>query len=230
MLMANFIHETYRLVGDISDDQKNSSQNGVEPYYSSLAVEVTNLLMDYIWSCLWRNTPRTKQLVETINMKPEKAAIILQINPSTVRSARSQISAILYEEFGGDVFDVIRSNNKARLEELKFRLIYKSRGYDDASNFIPKIVIDEVFGRRRVSDRSYKAKECRRELQFIAKYDVINMLRILDTLDKDKLAFLLENLLDRSTSANKFDNKSCVKGLLTMGKRIDDCIDLEFLD
>lgn len=189
VVKENIIKTTWGIINDI-----NKSRNMPDCKYTSLGIECTKMLWTYILSCKWNDTRRVRDIVGTMRLSSAEAAKSLGISANTVRSTRSKINDKLHSILGNDIFDIIRFGNEKQQTELLMKLNYLLSGYSNADNFVPEIVIDKIFEKGAVAQKSYELKELKNELIFLAKYDVINMMRTLDVINEDKLRYILQNL------------------------------------
>lgn len=130
-----------------------------------------------------------------INLKDSQAAERLNISNNTVRSLRSVASSRLFDKLGSDCFDIIRFGDEKKLSLLCYKLRYLIEGYDDVFTFIPRGIVDSAMLEPRESDKKYPFRDCKKELMFLARFDILDMIRTLETLDEDKLAFIIEILM-----------------------------------
>lgn len=195
-MKGSFFREFFYLKNDVSEDIKNSKNGNIERRFSDNAVLCVKLIWTYMMSCKWHNTERTKKLMTYINMKDSVIAEKLKISSNTVRSHKSKYSAALYKRIGGDCFDIIYSGDERKLSLLIRKLRCLVDGYEDIHSFVPERIIDAVMLTPRESDKVYEINECKKEMMYLARFSMIDMARSFDNLDEDRLAFLLEALMD----------------------------------
>ncbi|MGN1036478.1 MAG: hypothetical protein ACI4PX_01755, partial [Ruminococcus sp.] len=144
---------------------------------------------------IWCDTEKTRQMMRYIERRSVDVAKLSGVSPNTVRSARSKASKRLYNIFGENVFDGIICGD----ESICKRTIVLSKalrnGYDRIENFIPDTILRNIENRITCNyEKEYELSEMTEEIKFLKDYNQITMKSRFDSLDSDKLSYLL-NLL-----------------------------------
>ena len=202
--------ECLTLLKDINYDKKLALQTKQAGYFTPERVIAANKLWQYISSCKWCQSKRARDLVNVARMSDSQAATVLSISPSTVRSLRSYASRKIYSIIGKDCIAVIRNGNSNDLFKLCCKLHYHLYGYETASNWIPERVMEMFLKNGRTSTQVYNLSQCLRELEFIARYDLVRMSLKCSRVNPDKLTFLLEILSGTSTKGSGYTKEDVV--------------------
>lgn len=215
--MDSFFRQ-FKSVSDAMKEDLNRSKNGGTSQFSDRQRHLIKLIFSYMMSCKWQDTESTKKLMEVWDLPDSKAAERLNISANTVRSKRSSASKKLFDKLGEDVFNVLLSGDDKSLSRLERKLKYLTMGYDEVFKFVPKKVIDSAMLVPRSDDKNYDIRECKDELMFLARFDMIDMTESFMQIDSDKLAFLLEILMDCSFSG--IDKASIVSLILRAQRKL----------
>lgn len=143
-----------------------------------------------VYSCIWCDTEKTRQMMRCIDIKSVDAAKLSGISPNTVRSARSKASQRLYRIFGDDVFDGIICGDERICKRTITIAMALTKGYDRIENFVPDLVLRHIEERSCCSEKQYDLSEITSELKFLKSYNQILMKSRLNALDPDKLAYI----------------------------------------
>lgn len=178
--------ETERFISAESPEEREQ--------YGKFRLTALREMKSAVYSCIWCDTEKTRQMMRCIDIKSVDAAKLSGISPNTVRSARSKASQRLYRIFGDDVFDGIICGD----ERICGRTITIARaltkGYDRIENFIPDAVLRHIEERSCCSEKQYDLSEITSELKFLRLYNQILMKSRLNALDPDKLAYIFSML------------------------------------
>lgn len=163
--------------------------------YSKFRLTALQELKSAVYSCIWCDTEKTRQMMRYIERRSVDVAKLSGVSPNTVRSARSKASKRLYNIFGENVFDGIICGD----ESICKRTIVLSKalrnGYDRIENFIPDTILRNIENRITCNyEKEYELSEMTEEIKFLKDYNQITMKSRFDSLDSDKLSYLL-NLL-----------------------------------
>lgn len=87
---------------------------------------------------------------------------------------------------------------------------YHLYGNETASNWIPEKVMEMFLKNGRTSTQVYNLSQCLRELEFLARYDLVRMSLKCSRVNPDKLTFLLEILSGTSTKGSGYTKEDVV--------------------
>lgn len=215
--MDSFFRQ-FKTNADAMNEDFNRSKNGGTSQFNDKQRQLIKLIFSYMMSCKWQDTESTKKLMTVWTLPDSKAAERLNISANTVRSKRSTASKKLFDKLGKDVFEVLLSGDDKRLSRLESKLKFLTMGYDEVSNFVPQRVIDSAMLVPRSDDKNYDIRECKYELMFLARFDMIDMTENFMQIDSDKLAFLLEILM--VCSFGGIDKASIVSFILQAQRKL----------
>lgn len=167
-----------------------------------LSLKTIGILRQFVFSCAWSDTEKTRQMMRNIHRRAVDAAEICKVSPHTVRSARSQASKKLFQMFGEDVFEKIIVGGKETCRKTMVLIEAIHQGYDRVENFIPDSLLRKLESQQSCGNAKYEPKELGDVLLFLGRFDLIAMQRQLATLDQDKLMYVFEILNNDLVSAD----------------------------
>lgn len=182
------------------------TENYAKTVEDSELYTLCNNVRAYIMQADFTNCKRAEEYLALWGETDSSASKILGVSESTVRVTRRNMSNVLYELFGFDFFTVIKSAGSKGIKEGGLRL-ETVRGAYSSKTLVPLEVRSSIL--RDADLRSMDIHDCADEIKFLAKYSVPNILKEMQELDVDKLAFLLR-VLDRCdgtlSDTNNFTN------------------------
>lgn len=176
-------------------------------------------LKNFLLECNYTSYKDAKELVSLYleGYNDFSIASTIGVEEGTIRSHKRNLSNILYNMFGEDFFTLFENFSKNKLE-LKRRLslvkhISSSRDYINSS--FPLDIVSLIRGTvaDEPSDISFDLADCRKEVRFLSRYNLKNIKRELDMLDKAKLGYLV-GLLEgkKGLDNNLYDLFNSIEG------------------
>lgn len=151
--------------------------------------EMYHEIYDFIFSGVWTKSEKIKSMLPIIN---EDALLIAKkqgITKTNVLATRSQASNKLRKILGKNIHEKLISRNK--IEYQNFRINMQCA-------IVEVLSIDEIIPLNFLSminsctnEKEYKVSECSAELAFLASICIPSILDRLESLDRDKLDFII---------------------------------------
>lgn len=155
-----------------------------------IGMKTLNALTSFVYSCAWKDTEKTRLLIQNIRLRAVDAARQMNVSEHTVRSARSQASSRLFYIFGQNVFEGIICGDSAVCIRTMTIIHAVSDGYTQPENFIPDKIRRELDTISETDDTPFDLSQMQKEISFIKQYSTISMMKDFEKLDKNKLRFI----------------------------------------
>jgi hypothetical protein len=168
-------------------------QTGFGNPYSMDAHSAIGRLKRYVYSCKWRNTPKTKIAVRNVHRKATEVAVEMECSPHTVRSVRSQLSKQLFDIFGISVFERILSETD--LPALITKLEVLEQGYSNVERLLPAHILEMLEGLDFADGRNFTVEDFDAEIEFLKENTTAKLRDKVEDLNKDRLSVLYNLLL-----------------------------------
>lgn len=169
------------LSGRLPEEQDNRHEIGTK---------TLNALTAFVYSCVWKDTEKTRLLIQNIHLRAVDAAKQMKVSEHTVRSARSQASRRLFYIFGSNVFEGIICGDKVICSRTMTIIRAMSDGYTQVENYIPDKIRRELDTIPEIDDMQFDTRQMQEEIKFIKDYSTISMMKDFQSLDKNKLRFI----------------------------------------
>lgn len=154
-------------------------------------------MKEFLKKGTYSNYKRSKELMNFWGMTSIYASKCMGLSEAAIRVKRRDLSNELYQLFGKDVFDRLRSGDRSVLKEIRTKI--KILQVDKLStDYIPMEFIEYIRSHSDVSDATYSVKECKGEIAFLVRHSINMFEKEVSSLDLNKLMFLLR-LLDRKS-------------------------------
>ena len=148
-------------------------------------------LVDYLKAGEYTSYRKIKDLVHWSweGYSDKFIADSLSITESTLRVNSRTVSNDLYRIFGDDFFELLTdfSSNK---KELENRLELAKKLRNKAVNYIIRDVLEKVEDINDPGLSSIKTYDCKKEIDFLQKYNLEELIQSLNKLDLRKIAYL----------------------------------------
>lgn len=171
-MSQNFFSNLAQVEYAISEETQEEREQ-----YGELRLTALIEMKAVVYSCVWCDTKKTRQMMRYIDMKSVEVAKLSDISSSTVRSAKGIICG-----------------NENICKRTIVIAIALTEGYNRIENFVPDMVIRHIEDKGCCNKKKYKVSELREELDFLKAYNQIQMKSQLDALDSDKLAYIFSIL------------------------------------
>lgn len=158
---------------------------------AKMYLQIEKVVLD----CDYSKYQKAKQLVRYSldGNSADQCATYLNTSSSNIRDRLRLISDSLYNIFGEDLFDLF-SNFSLNEEEIKKR-VYVANHFKNSSTDYLFMDFLHIILRNTVPERkSYSVYDCKQELDFILRHSIPYVKSELSTLDKGKVAFLVDVL------------------------------------
>lgn len=162
-------------------------------------LEALEIIIEYTKSCSWlkrsNSVNRMKALFE-FNFNTSKVADYLGVNQGSIKASLTYLSNTLAEAIGTNTIDLIMEGH-VDVAMLQFRT---STGCMNLEDTIPKQILDII---PTGDSHGQLINECKTELVFLKALSYVGLNRKISTLDKDKLALILDIMLKGDTNYAK---------------------------
>ncbi len=155
-----------------------------------IGTKTLNALTGFVYSCVWKDTEKTRLLIQNIHLRAADAASRMKVSEHTVRSARSQASSRLFYIFGHKVFEGIICGDKVICNRTMTIIRAMYDGYTQVENYIPDKIMRELDKIPEIDDLQFDPVQMQEEISFIKHYNTISMMKDFERLDKNKLRFI----------------------------------------
>lgn len=159
-----------------------------------LSLKTIGLLRQFVFSCAWNDTEKTRQMMRNIHRRAVDAAEICKVSPHTVRSARSQASKKLFQMFGEDVFEKIIVGDKETCRKTMVLISAINQGYDRVENYMPDFLLRKLEAQQSGTDAEINFSELGDVITFLGRFDLIAMQKQLEKLDQNKQMYVFQIL------------------------------------
>lgn len=146
-------------------------------------------------------------------------AVSLKLNmqESTIRQYRKQLSDELYDITGDDFFSLFESfnKNKEKLNKILYILSHtKKNGWKGSSDLIP-LDTYTIFKSCVMNEESidFSIDDCKKELSFISRYSIQNIKKDMNKLNLERLKYVIDVLEGtKGTMDDKYLVSRCMEG------------------
>ena len=161
-----------------------------------LSLKTIGMLRQFVFSCAWSDTEKTRLMMRNIHRRAVDAAEICNVSPHTARSARTQASKKLFQMFGDNVFEKIIVGDKETCRKTMVLISAINQGYDRVENYMPDLLLRKLESQQSGTDAEINFSELGDVITFLGQFDLIAMQKQLEKLDQDKLMYVFEILKD----------------------------------
>lgn len=156
---------------------------------SQEALQMYNEIKDFIYSGVWSKSVKTKEMLPLMNESAGLIANRLGLSKTNVLASRSQASEKLRKILGKNLSSNILSNDLAIYENFRYRM--QCAVAETLSN--EEILFPEIIDRLNAfdTDKVFDLQECEKEIDFLSELSIPRVLYKLDTLDREKLDYIL---------------------------------------
>lgn len=146
-------------------------------------------------------------------------AVSLKLNmqESTIRQYRKQLSDELYDITGDDFFSLFESfnKNKEKLNKILYILTHtRKNGWKGSSDLIP-LDTYTIFKSCVMNEESidFSIDDCKKELSFISRYSIQNIKKDMNKLNLERLKYVIDVLEGtKGTMDDKYLVSRCMEG------------------
>ena len=146
-------------------------------------------------------------------------AVSLKLNmqESTIRQYRKQLSDELYDITGDDFFSLFESfnKNKEKLNKILYILSHtKKNGWKGSSDLIP-LDTYTIFKSCVMNEESidFSIDDCKKELSFLSRYSIQNIKKDMNKLNLERLKYVIDVLEGtKGTMDDKYLVSRCMEG------------------
>lgn len=141
----------------------------------------------------------------------------LNMQESTIRQYRKQLSDELYDITGDDFFSLFEnfSKNEEKLNKILYILFHtRKNGWKGSSDLIP-LDLYAIFKAYVINeeDIDFSIDDCRKELSFISRFSVQNIKEEMNKLNLEKLKYIIGVLEgEKGTTDDKYLVSKCMEG------------------
>lgn len=148
----------------------------------------------FIFSGVWTKSEKTKSMLPIINDSADEIACKMGISKTNVLASRSQASDKLRKILGKNLHAKLLSADSKIFEDLRRKMQVAVAEVTEVSEIFPTGILDFVPAEE--SSREFDLQDCGREVDFLASFSMESIRRRLQSLDEEKLKYLL-GVLDK---------------------------------
>lgn len=156
-------------------------------------------LKSFVLQGTFTSYKQANKILACIDSSDTEASALTGIKAGTIRVARRNMSEELFQLFGYDYFYVSSQN----IEEGEFRL--KAAKLKFSGPQLPFEITKSILGKNK-EDMMYSLDSCTNEIEFLKKYNNINISKELASIDTSKLCYLVELLsMEKGSQRDTFE-------------------------
>ena len=165
--------------------------------------ELTSSIIKFAKSGSYIHKKNVGEVLSCWGMTDKEVSEETGLGAANIRLIRQKISDALYDKFGEDFISLLGSGEEKNLQECerRFRVV---RANKKVSDYIPAVFIKEVVEVAKDRDFSLRS-DCKAEFEFIKKYSFASFRKDLQSIDMDKVAYVLRVLDQKAGSMSETD-------------------------